>query len=394
MKRLTTLLLLAALMLVGCDMADIPHDSETTASSGTVVPSATTVPSTTDPMQVYFSSLTLEQKVGQLFVVAPEQLLDSYSAVTEVTDELKEGLSQYPVGGIILFGENVISPDQLTALNRDLKAFSKIPLFLGVDEEGGRVARLAKNDAFDLPQYKSAAAVGASGDPEDAHRMGLTIGKYLKEYGFNLDFAPVADVNTNPQNTVIGNRAFSSDPVIAAQMSAAFAGGLSESGIIATFKHFPGHGDTTEDSHSSLAVNHKDRQTLENGEWLTFLNAGHTDMVMVGHIALPEVTGNMTPATLSYEIVTEILKEDMKFDGLVITDSLQMGAITNSYTSGEATLAALKAGCDMILMPDDLPAAFNTVLSAIRDGTLSAGWLDDTVMRILNFKQIHGILTF
>ena len=338
--------------------------------------------------------MTLKQKVGQLFAVAPEQLLSKYNAVTKVTDALKDGLTKYPVGGIILFSENVVSPDQLSALNRELKAASGIPLFLGVDEEGGRVARLANNSAFDLPKYESAASVGASGNPEDARLMGKTIGAYLKEYGFNLDFAPVADVNTNPNNTVIGNRAFSSDPVIAAKMAAAFSEGMEEAGIISTFKHFPGHGDTAEDSHSGLAVNHKDRQTLESCEWLPFLKAGSNDMVMVGHIALPEVTGGMTPATLSYEVVTEILKKDLGFSGLVITDSMQMGAITDSYNSGEAAVAALKAGCDIILMPNDLPSAFNAVVDAVNNGILSVQWLDSTVTRILKFKQTHGMLTF
>lgn len=410
MKRLLSVFLLTALLLTGCNTADVATNSEATASSGAVAPPATgnppatTLPPVTtnppvtkppvDPVQVYLSSMTLKQKVGQLFAVAPEQLLSKYSAVTKVTDALQDGLTKYPVGGIILFSENVVSPDQLSALNRELKAASGIPLFLGVDEEGGRVARLANNSAFDLPKYESAASVGASGNPEDARLMGKTIGAYLKEYGFNLDFAPVADVNTNPNNTVIGKRAFSSDPVIAAKMAAAFSEGMEEAGIISTFKHFPGHGDTAEDSHSGLAVNHKDRQTLESCEWLPFLKAGSNDMVMVGHIALPEVTGGMTPATLSYEVVTEILKKDLGFSGLVITDSMQMGAITDSYNSGEAAVAALKAGCDIILMPNDLPSAFNAVVDAVNNGILSVQWLDSTVTRILKFKQTHGMLTF
>lgn len=398
MKHLLALLLLPALLLAGCGAVATVSNPETTVSTGTSLPPATTVPSATtlppDPMAAYLSAMTLEQKVGQLFIVTPEQLLPKYSAVTAMSDALKEGLSQYPVGGIILFGENIKSPDQVTALNRELMAASDIPLFLAVDEEGGRVARLARNDAFDLTQYKSAAAVGASGDPADARDMGRTIGAYLQEYGFNLDFAPVADVNTNPKNTVIGTRAFSSDPVIAGKMAAAFADGLREKRVISTFKHFPGHGDTAEDSHLGLAVNHKGREALENCEWLPFREAEATDFVMVGHIALPQVTGDMTPATMSYEIVTEILKEDMGFSGLVITDSLQMAAITDSFSSAEATLTALKSGCHIILMPDDLPEAFNAVLAAVKDGTLSTEWLDEAVKHILQFKQTHGILTF
>lgn len=397
MKKCVMMLLLVAVVFAGCAGSNNTNGSEATVSLGTVAPSATTTPPGTtapkpDPMKVYLDSMTLEEKVGQLFIVAPEQFLPQYQTVTTVTDEIRAGLAKYPVGGIILFGENVQTPSQLEELIQGFDGTVRTPLFMSVDEEGGRVARLAKNDAFDLPAYKSAAAVGASGDPENAGQMGKTIGGYLKDYGFNLNFAPVADVNTNPQNTVIGNRAFSSDPVIAAQMTAAFADGLHGQGIVATFKHFPGHGDTAEDSHSGLAVNHKDRTALENCEWLTFRSATARDMVMVGHIALPEVTGNMTPATMSYEIVTEILKENLGFSGLVITDSMQMGAITKSYDSGEAAVAALQAGCDIILMPQNLPDAFAAVMAAVEDGTLGVQWLNDTVLRILEFKVAGGIL--
>ena len=222
--------------------------------------------------------------------------------------------------------------------------------------------------------------------------MGHTIGSYLKAYGFNVDFAPVADVNTNPYNPVIGKRAFSSDPVIAAQMTLAFARGLREEGVAATFKHFPGHGDTAEDSHAGLAVSYKTREALESCEWLPFSEAGSADLIMVGHIALPNVTGNMIPATLSRQIVTEILKEQLGFSGLVVTDSMQMGAITADYPAGEAAVLALQAGCDLILMPADLTAAFNAVLAAVEDETLSEAWLDEAVRRILEFKVQYGIL--
>lgn len=389
--------MLACFLLVGCNGSEHKDNMEATVSLETVAPSATTASSGTtvpkpDPLKAYLDSMTLEEKVGQLFIVAPEQLLPKYQAVTKVTDEMKESLASYPVGGIILFGENIQTPTQLKELIQGFDGTVRTPLFMSVDEEGGRVARLAQNAAFDLPVYESAAAVGATGDPENARQMGKTIGAYLAQWGFNLNFAPVADVNTNPQNTVIGNRAFSSDPVIAAQMTAAFADGLRQQGVVATFKHFPGHGDTAEDSHSGLAVNHKNRTALEDCEWLTFRCATSQDMVMVGHIALPNVTGNMTPACMSYEIVTGMLKKDLGFSGLVITDSMQMGAITKSYASGEATVAALKAGCDMILMPQNLPAAFDAVMAALEDGTLDVQWLNDTVGRILEFKMASGIL--
>ena len=394
MRRLFLLLLTGSLLLSGCagGSSGVPESTGVTETSveTTAAVQATTEPA--DPLRELLDSLTPEQKVGQLFIVCPELLYGTEGAVTEMTDNLADSLSRYPVGGIILFSDNIVSPEQLLTLNRSLSTISRIPLFLSVDEEGGAVARLAQNPAFQLPTYKNAAAVGASGNPQDAWAMGSTIGQYLAEYGFNLDFAPVADVNTNPRNPVIGSRSFSSDAVTAAAMAAAFTGGLNQQGIIGTYKHFPGHGDTAEDSHSGLAVNHKTREELENCEWIPFREAGMADLVMVGHIALPQVTGDMTPATLSHQIVSELLKGQLGFTGLVVTDSMQMGAITGSFPSGDAAVAALTAGCDLILMPEDLPQAFDAVLTALETGKLTWQWLDETVYRILAFKLLHGIL--
>lgn len=405
MNRLIPILL-ALVLLAGCAaQAPIPQTSvptetttsppETTEATETAPPPETTLPPETtvppDPLDTLMDSLTPEQKVGQLFIAAPEQLLPG-DPVTAMSDELAAALKTYPLGGIILFSENIQDPEQLTALNQALSDSSFLPPFLAVDEEGGDVARLADHPAFDLPTYENAAAVGASENPEDAEQMGKTIGAYLRQYGFNLDFAPVADVNTNPDNPVIGDRAFSSDPHMAARMAAAFAAGLDEQGICATYKHFPGHGDTDQDSHTGLAVSWRNREELEVCEWLPFREATARDLVMTAHVALPEITGDMIPATLSHEIVTGILREYLGFAGLITTDAMNMGAIADTYASGEAAVAALRAGCDIILMPEDLPKAFQAVLDALDDGTLSAEWLDETVRRILQFKQDHGIL--
>ena len=398
MKRLIPVLL-ALVLLGGC--SDRPSPTIPTRPHHTVPPTTvqavevtlppeTTVPA--DPMDLLLDSLSLRQKVGQLFIAAPDQLL-SDTAVTAMSDELAAALDTYPLGGFILSSDNIQNPEQITALNQALTDASMIPPFLSVDEEGGEVARLADNSAFDLPVYESAAAVGASGDPADVRAMGQTIGAYLHQYGFNLNFAPVADVNTNPDNPVIGDRAFSSDPVVAAQMADAFAAGLRENGICATYKHFPGHGDTDQDSHYGLAVSYHPQEYLDSREWVPFRTADAQDMIMVAHVALPRITGDMTPATLSRQIVSKILQEDLAFEGLIITDAMNMGAIADSYPSGEAAVAALQAGCDLVLIPADVPAAFDAVLKAVEDGTLTPEWLDATVRRILTFKQLHGILT-
>ena len=385
MKKLI-IFLLAALLLAGCSTPAV----ETTSPTETNAIVETTL--SPDPMDELLTGMTLRQKVGQLFITRPEQLLPDAGPITEMTPELEEALAEYPLGGLILFADNVVMPDQLLALNQGLAECAGIPMFIAVDEEGGLVARLGNNKAFGLRRYASAKMVGLSKDPAKALEMGQTIGGYLAEYGFNLDFAPVADVNTNPSNPVIGSRAFSSKPEVAAQMVVAFADGLEENGIIATFKHFPGHGDTAEDSHSGLAVVNKTLEELESCEFLPFLEATSRDMVMVGHIALPNVTGDMTPATLSRQIITDILKEKLMFEGLVVTDAMEMGAIVETYGSGTAAVAALQAGCHIILIPENLPEAFDAVLAALEDGSLTMEWLDETVKQILQFKQLHGIL--
>lgn len=408
MRRiLCILLILSAILLAGCVPAEAPPTVttqetaapiQTTATAPETTPAATEATEAAEPalsgIDLMMEQMPLEEKVGQLFIVAPEALVSGGSNITGLSDDLKEGLEKYPVGGIIHFAGNITAPEQISAFNADLQGSSAIPLFICVDEEGGIVARLARNGAFDLPKYKSAASVGSGGDSADALEMGSTIGSYLSEYGFNLDFAPVADVNTNPNNPVIGSRAFSSDAATAARMAGAMAEGLRQQGIIPTFKHFPGHGDTAEDSHVGLAVSHKTEAEMRQCEWLPFATAGSLDCVMAGHIAVPEITGDMTPATMSYRVITEILKEDLGFSGLVVTDSLSMGAITDTYSSGEAALKALEAGCDLLLMPEDLEEAYSAVLSAVQDGSYSEDKLNETVRRILQFKQDHGLLEF
>lgn len=398
--------LLSLVLLLGLLLGCTPNIS---GSSGVFVPSSSaaaapqTQPSTSPPSlaERILGQMSLRQKVGQLFLIRPdaldpEQTLSQVGqthspGVTQATEPILRMLKLYPVGGIILFSKNIQTADQVKALNADLQAASTVPLFLSVDEEGGSVARLAQTDALNLPQFESAAAVGAQGT-DAVLNTGRTIGGYLRELGFNMDFAPVADVNTNPSNPVIGNRAFSSDPVQAAVLARAMADGLTEQGIIPVFKHFPGHGDTAQDSHIGLAVSEKPMDALEQCELLPFRQASAADCVMVGHIALPQVTGDLTATPFCAAIVRELLKEGLGFQGLVITDSMEMGAVRESYPAGEDAVAALKAGCDVILMPYDLEANFQAVLTALETGELSSDWLDETVLRILEFKDAHGLL--
>ena len=355
-----------------------------------------------DEIECRLNEMTLKEKVGQLFIIRPDALDFSLGAgqiqdpsaagMTELSSSAAEALKNYPVGGFVFFRKNIQTPQQITDFIGSIQSIGKIPFFITLDEEGGSVARIANNDAFSVRKYTSAAAVGATGDTAKAEEMGSTIGAYLNRYGFNMDFAPVADVFLNPENTVIGSRAFSSDAETAAKMAAAMAKGLKQQNIIPTFKHFPGHGDTAEDSHKGIAVNRKSKAEMEKCEWLPYNSLTSSECVMVGHIAAPGITGDMTPASMSYKIVSGILRQQLNFNGVVITDSLEMGAVTGSYTPAEAAVNAIKAGCDIILCPDDFRTAFNAVIKAVEDGKVSEERINESVYRILLLKQTYGLL--
>lgn len=396
----------ALLVLSGllCACAAEPTQSSVASTSQQTVAEEAAAPSTVEEL---LQRMTLRQKVGQLFMVRPDALDlslsqeeiddDKANGVQAVTEEMCHTLEAYPVGGICQFGKNIEDPQQILAFNEALQAASAIPLLISVDEEGGSVARLANNPAFALPQYESAFAVGTSGNDNEALQMGKTIGKYLKEYGFNMDFAPVADVWTNPENTVIGKRAFSRDAGTAAEMARAMAQGLQSEGILPTFKHFPGHGDTAEDSHSGLAHTEKTKAEMQACEFLPFVQGkGELPIgpraVMVGHIAAPALGTGEVPASLSRSVVTELLREELLEgeDVLLVTDSLAMGAVTGQYSHGEAAIKAFLAGNDLLLMPAGLEEAFDAVLGAVQEGRIPEDRLDESVARILRFKEQYA----
>ena len=355
---------------------------------------AVTAGAASDAVEAKLASMTLREKVGQLFVVRPEALdFEKTSGGTQLTDAMREHLAQYPVGGIVLFRQNITDADQMTALIRNYQNASTTGLLVAVDEEGGTVARLANHKAFDLPKYANAAAIGATGDPEQARAMGRTIGGYLKPYGFNLDFAPVADVNSNPKNPVIGKRAFSSDPSIAAAMVAAAVEGFHEAGMLCTLKHFPGHGDTGEDSHYGTATTAKTWEEMQAVEMLPFeagIAAG-ADVVMAAHITTPNATSDGLPASLSYTMLTERLRGKLGFTGVICTDALEMKAISSHYAPADAAVAALNAGADILLMPSDLRAAFEGVVNAVETGAVTEERLNESVRRILTLKEKAGV---
>lgn len=348
------------------------------------------------------SAMTLRQKVGQLFFVRPDsldpartrdQINDADAAgVTQLSDAMLDRLAGYPVGGVVLFGKNITDSAQLKDFTGALHGAMDTPLLIGIDEEGGAVARLANHPAFDLPRYESAAAVAAQGT-DAVREMYAAIGNYLAGYGIDLDFAPDADVNTNPDNPVIGTRAFSSDPQTAAQMVTAAVEGFADTGVLCCIKHYPGHGDTAEDSHKSLAVTRKSWAQLQSCELLPFragIEAG-ADLVMVGHIAAPQVTGDDTPASLSPRLM-ESLRTELGFTGAIVTDSLAMEGITARYSAGEAAVQAIRAGADILLMPDGLTEAFDAVVNAVENGSIPESRIDASAARVLALKETRGLI--
>lgn len=346
------------------------------------------------------SSMSVREKVGQLFFIRPETItgkagdkLDQGKTVVELTDKDRDFFELYPVGGVCLFAQNIINPTQVAALNSAIHSLPYSPLIC-VDEEGGRVARLANNPNFNLKKYGSAAAISASGDEKDAVDAGKYISSYLAQYSFDIDFAPVADVNTNPENIVIGDRAFSNDPETASKMVVAFLKGLSFNNVTGCLKHFPGHGDVKGDTHTGYVATQKTWPEMVNCEMIPFkggINAG-AKMIMTAHIAAPNVTKTDLPSTMSTIILKDKLRTELGYKGIIITDAMEMGAIAQHYTPAEAAVGSILAGVDIVLLPYNFRDAFDAVLKAVEEGTISTSRLDESVRRVLSLKMEKGML--
>lgn len=335
------------------------------------------------------AEMSLEEKVYQMFIISPESLLVNYDAVTAAGDITKAALKECPIGGLLYSKPNFQSKEQILTMIGNTQSYSKLGLFISVDEEGGNVSRLMSTfrDVQLEPMY-SYKDQGA----ETARANARTLGSYIAGYGFNLDFAPVADVWSNPANTVIGTRAYSDDYVQAGELVAAAVQGFHDEGMICTLKHFPGHGDTSEDSHYSSAYVKKTKEQLQQEEWVPFragIEAG-ADMVMVGHQIVPEI--EEAPATVSHIIVTDILRGELGFEGVVITDSLKMAAVNSNYSSGDLAIKCIEAGSDLLLDPADFRSAAKAVMDAVNAGTLSEERIDESVKRILKLKIEYGIV--
>ena len=365
---------------------DISAQQENSAEEGSIQQETSGEETLEAQIRGYVEAMTLEEKVAGLFIITPEQLTGVGTAV-QAGESTREALEQYPVGGLVYFAKNIQSEQQLKEMLANTASYSRYPLFLGVDEEGGQVARVAKT--LGLENVGPMAEVGASGDVNAAYAAATAIASYLKEYGFNLDFAPVADVLTNPDNTVIGDRSFGSDPALVSQMVAAAVRGFQENGVNACIKHFPGHGDTAGDSHDGQVETDRTLEEMQAAEFLPFTAGIEADvnMVMVGHISAPGLTdGDKVPASMNEKIITDVLRKQLGYNGIVITDAMNMSAISQYYTADEAAVRALKAGADMILMPEDFVTAYEGVIAAVQNGTIDEARINDSLTRILRVK--------
>ncbi len=336
--------------------------------------------------------MPLEDKVAGLFVVTPEAITGVDIAV-QAGDGTKDALNQYAVGGLIYFGQNIRSEEQLTEMLANTTAYSRYPLFLAVDEEGGSVSRVA--DAGLAENIGSAQDIGSAADPSLAYEAGVNVATYLHTYGFNLNFAPVADIH-NTEDSIIGDRAYGSDSAIVSSMAVSMLQGLEDTGVSACLKHFPGIGSSTEDTHTGMAVSNRTLDEFRAEEFVVFKNGidAGVDFIMVSHLSVPAITDTTPeddvqdniPCSLSSVVVTDILREELGYDGIVITDAMNMEAISTYYGADEAAILALKAGCDMILMPEDFELAYQGVLAAVQNGTISEERINDSLRRIYRIK--------
>lgn len=334
------------------------------------------------------AGMTLHEKVCQMMFVTPEELTGE-DGVTVAGDATRQALENYPVGGIVYFAKNLESQDQVKEMIDNSQKYSSIGLFVATDEEGGVVNRLM--DTVGTTYIGSMYYYKDDGD-ETAYENAYTIANDMSALGFNLDFAPVADVWSNPDNTVIGERAYSDDYAQAAELVGNAVKGFNDGGVMCTLKHFPGHGDTAEDSHYSSAYVHRTKEEIMADEMQPFrsgIEAG-AEFVMVGHLIVPDI--DEVPATLSYKIATGILRDELKFEGVAITDSFEMESIADNYSVDDAVVMSVKAGIDMILQPKDMASAVNSIEQAVADGELSEDRIDESVRRILTLKESRGLL--
>lgn len=377
--------------IVQPDEEKIRAFEESSAQAETEAPEEKTDPNL-EAAQKTIDTMTLEEKVYQLFVTSPDELTGK-RGTEDAEGALQEQLQAMPVGGLILYEANVYTAEQVQGMLSGVKETAKIPMLLGIDGEPGNDEGL---NEFGIAEeaYETASVYGENADAEGVRAMGKKLGADMKQVGFNVDFAPTADVLVEPANTEIGNRSFGTDPLLVSTLVGEMIGGLHESGMMTCVKHFPGLASTTNNTNYTAVTSNRTMDELRQTELIPFSTAIDmgTDMIMVAHLRLPSVVEGDLPVSLSPIFIQQILRGEMGYQGVVIMDSLQKRAITGTYSSAEASVLAIQAGCDMILLPDDLPDAAQGILTAIENGDLSEERINESVLRILELKSRYGLL--
>ncbi|MBP1993317.1 beta-N-acetylhexosaminidase [Paenibacillus eucommiae] len=364
-----------------------PSPDVTPSPVPSVTPSPVpTVSASSDPVQNQLEQMSMNEKIGQMVLAGIEGTANS--------EEAKNLIETYHIGGIILYKDNIAGTKQLVSLLNSLKATNannQVPLWLSVDEEGGKVSRLPN----ELSKFPSNKIIGEANNEKFSFAVGSTIGTQLKSYGFNVDFAPVMDVNSNPNNPVIGDRSFGADADVVSRLGIQTMKGLESQHILPVIKHFPGHGDTSMDSHIGLPVIQHDIDRLRKLELVPFVKAikSGADAVMIAHILLPKLDVD-NPASFSKTIITKLLRQELGFQGLVISDDMTMGAITENYKLGEAAVKAVLAGTDVVLVAHDYDkevGVVNALRQAVKDKRIPVETIDNSVARILKLKLKYAI---
>lgn len=378
-KNIKLLMICSLIMLffIGCSRRSVQEEDNNSSENNNEVEEV-------DKIKDKVGSMSLEEKIGQLFIVGFEG--------EEINDEIVDLVKNQKVGGLIYFSRNIVDSNQIINLNNAIKDIEKdIPLFISVDEEGGLVSRVPE----EFVKLPSSGYIGQFNDENISYNVGKIIAKELNSLGFNMDFAPVLDIDSNPNNTVIGERAFGNNSEIVSRLGIKTMEGIKDGKIIPVVKHFPGHGDTDVDSHYGLPIVKKTLEELENLEFIPFKNAidNGADVVMISSIILESID-NEYPATMSKKVTTDILRDRLGFDGVIATDDMTMGAIVDNYNLADAVIMSINAGSDLVLVChgyDDIINSILAVKDAVNSKIISEEKIDESVYRILKLKDKYNV---